>query len=225
MGLFSSAPATHFPAAAGRTLDGDDIRFPQDLPADATLVIVSFQDDLDPLSDQWARLGDRIGTGLDGRFAVVEAPVVGRAFKLLGDLGTIGIRGQVDSDAERSRTIPLYVDKKVFRKKLSLKTNDVSAFLLARDGRIAWRGEGAIDMDEIADLEVAIGEVLAAPVPPATDHPEVDEAPSAGEAETPDDDPRTADDEPRTADAAQAPDAADTVPTDAEAGAAALPDA
>lgn len=175
MGLFSSAPATHFPRATGRSLDGDEVRFPQDLPADATLVIVSFQDDLDPLSDQWARLGERVGERLDGRFAVVEAPVVGRAFKLLGDLGTIGIRGQVDSDAERVRTIPLYVDKKVFRKALSLKTSHVYAFLLARDGRIAWRGEGAIDMDEIADLEAAVAEVLAAPVPAVTDHPDVDE--------------------------------------------------
>ena len=188
MGLFSSTPATHFPLVSGRTLDGDDVRFPQDLPADATLVIVSFLDDLDPLSDQWARLGDRIGDRLDGRFAVVEAPVVGRAFKLLGDLGTIGIRGQVEDDDERSRTIPLYVDKKVFRKALALKTSDVYAFLLARDGRIAWRGEGAIDMDEIADLEAAVGDVLAAPVPPATDHPDVDDGPDAEELAKHDDD-------------------------------------
>ena len=89
MGLFSSAPATHFPLATGRTLDGDDVRFPQDLPGDATLLIVYFQDDLDPLADQWARLGERMAEPLDGRLAVVEAPIVGRTFKLLGDLGTM----------------------------------------------------------------------------------------------------------------------------------------
>ena len=189
MGLFSSAPATHFPLATGRTLDGDDVRFPQDLPADATLLIVYFQDDLDPLADQWARLGERMAEPLDGRLAVVETPVVGRTFKLLGDLGTIGIRGQVDDEAEHARTVPLYVDTKVFRKTLSIKTGDVYAFLLARDGRIAWRGEGAIDMDEIHDLEAAVADVLAAPTPAPTDHPDLDA--EADDAEPEADAPKT----------------------------------
>ena len=201
MGLFSSAPATHFPLATGRTLDGDDVRFPQDLPGDATLLIVYFQDDLDPLADQWARLGERMTEPLDGRLAVVEAPIVGRTFKLLGDLGTMGIRGQVDDEAEHARTIPLYVDTKVFRKTLSIKTGDVYAFLLARDGRIAWRGEGAIDMDEIHDLEAAVADVLASPIPPPTDHPDLDA--EADEVE-PEDEGLTTDDEPPDADASGA---------------------
>ena len=201
MGLFSSDPATHFPLATGRTLDGDDVRFPQDLPGDATLLIVYFQDDLDPLADQWARLGERMAEPLDGRLAVVETPVVGRTFKLLGDLGTIGIRGQVDDEAEHARTVPLYVDTKVFRKTLSIKTGDVYAFLLARDGRIAWRGEGAIDMDEIHELEAAVAGVLASPIPPPTDHPDLDA--EADEVE-PEDEGLTTDDEPPDADASGA---------------------
>ena len=201
MGLFSSAPATHFPLATGRTLDGDDVRFPQDLPGDATLLIVYFQDDLDPLADQWARLGERMAEPLDGRLAVVETPVVGRTFKLLGDLGTMGIRGQVDDEAEHARTVPLYVDTKVFRKTLSIKTGDVYAFLLARDGRIAWRGEGAIDMDEIHELEAAVAGVLASPIPPPTDHPDLDA--EADEVE-PEDEGLTTDDEPPDADASGA---------------------
>ena len=201
MGLFSSAPATHFPLATGRTLDGDDVRFPQDLPGDATLLIVYFQDDLDPLADQWARLGERMAEPLDGRLAVVETPVVGRTFKLLGDLGTMGIRGQVDDEAEHARTVPLYVDTKVFRKTLAIKTGDVYAFLLARDGRIAWRGEGAIDMDEIHELEAAVAGVLASPIPPPTDHPDLDA--EADEVE-PEDEGLTTDDEPPDADASGA---------------------
>ena len=189
MGLFSSDPATHFPLVTGRTLDGDDVRFPQDLPADATLLIVYFQDDLDPLADQWARLGERMAEPLDGRLAVVETPVVGRTFKLLGDLGTMGIRGQVDDEAEHARTVPLYVDTKVFRKTLAIKTGDVYAFLLARDGRIAWRGEGAIDMDEIHDLEAAVADVLASPIPPPTDHPDLDAEADDGQPEA--DEPKT----------------------------------
>jgi len=175
MGLFSSAPASHFPVVKGRRLDDTKVRFPHDLPADATLLIVSFLDDLDPLADQWARLGERMVPDHDGRFAVLEVPVVSSKLKMLGSLATMGVRGQVETDEEHARTIPIFVDVKPFRKKLKLKSRDVYPILVARDGRIAWRGDGDIDMDEVAELEAAIAEVLAAPIPPLTDHPDIDE--------------------------------------------------
>lgn len=189
MGLFSKDPATHFPLVKGRRLDGTDVQFPQDLPADATLVVVLFQDALDPLADQWARLGDRLREAHGERFAVIEAPVSSKKMKLLGDLGTLGIRGQIESEEERARTVPLYVDVKKLRKRLKLKSGDVYAFLLRRDGGIAWRGEGDIDMDEVQDLEAAVAEVLSRPVPDPTDHPDLE---SDGEPE----DEGSADDEP-----------------------------
>ena len=175
MGLFSSKPATHFPLAKGRRLDGEDVRLPQDLPADATLLIVAFQDALDPLSDQWARLGARLAETHGDRFAVWEVPVLTSSLKHLGGLGTMGIRHQVEDDAERDRTVPLFVDVKSFRKALKLKSNDVYAFLVARDGRIVWRGEGDIDFDEVEELETATTELLEQPVPDATDHPDLED--------------------------------------------------
>ena len=190
MGLFSSDPSSHFPVVKGRRLDGSKVSFPHDLPADATLLIVAFQDDLDPLSDQWARLGDRIAQAHDGRFAVLEVPVVNSKLRFLGDLATVGVRGQVESESERARTVPIYADVKAFRKALKMKARDVYPVLVARDGRIAWRGDGDIDMDEVEELEAAVAEVLAAPVPPVTDHPDLDD-----DVEDPDEDagPETAD--------------------------------
>ena len=168
--FFSSPDAdTHFPNVKGRRLDGTDIEIPRDLPADATLVIVSFRDDLDTVSDQWAALGERIAERTDGRVAVWETPIVDHKMKLLGGLATIGIRGEIDSDRERDRTVVLYVDKTVFRKALGIKTSEVAAFLLHRDGEIVWRGEDAIEMDEITGLEAAVAEVLAAPRPAVGD--------------------------------------------------------
>ena len=183
MGLFSSEPPSHFPVVKGRRLDGTKVRFPHDLPADATLLIVSFQDALDPLADQWARLGDRLAEAHGGRFAVIETPVVSNKLRLLGDLATMGVRGQVESEAERERTVPLFADVKTFRKRLQVKTRDVYPILVARDGRIAWRGDGDIDMEEVEALEAAVGEVLSSPVPPLTDHPDVDDDPEPVEAE------------------------------------------
>ena len=185
MGLFSSDPLSHFPVVSGKRLGGDDVRFPHDLPADATLLILSFMDDRDPLSDQWARLGERIAEQHPDRFRVLEVPVVNAKLKMLGGLATMGIRGQVESDDEHARTVPIYVDLKRFQKKLKLKTRGVYPMLLARDGRIAWRGEDAIDMDEITELEAAVAAVLGAPVPDVTEHPDVEaEAAEDGVEET-----------------------------------------
>ena len=173
MGLFSSSPVTHLPPVKGRRLDGTDVRFPQDLPADATLLILLFDDALDPLADQWARLAERLAETHGDRFAALELPVVGKQLKMLGDLGTLGIRGHIDDEAERARTVPIFVDRTVFRKALKLDKRDVTVLLVARDGRIAWRGEGNIDIEEIETLEEAIAEVLAAPIPAPSDHPDL----------------------------------------------------
>ena len=175
MGLFSrSEPLTHFPPVSGARLDGTDVSFPEDLPADATLLVVSFRDDLDPLADQWARLGNRLVAVHGERVATLELPVVSSKLKYFGTLATMGIRGQVEGDDEHARTVPIFVDTTAFRKALRVKTGDVYAYLVARDGRIAWTGEGDIDMDEIEGLESAVRDVLSAPVPAAHDHPDVE---------------------------------------------------
>ena len=163
MGLFSrSDDATHFPEVRGVRLDDTSVSFPEDLPADATLLVVSFRDALDPLADQWARLGERLRETHGDRFATLELPVVARSMKLFGGLATIGVRGQIDDDAERDRTVPIFVDKKVFCNALGCSDQgDVYVFLVDREGRIAWRGDGDIDLDEIEALEAQTQRVLS----------------------------------------------------------------
>lgn len=163
MSLFGSdsLPET-FPEVRACTLDGDDCTLPADLPAPLALVIVLFRDEMDPLADQWARLGHQAEEAHPGLVAVVETPVIGRGMKLFGSLATAGIRGQVEGDEEHARTLPIYVDKKPFRKALKIKNeDDVYAYLVEREtGAILWGGDGQIDMDELRSLEAAITEAL-----------------------------------------------------------------
>lgn len=169
MPLFGSRSLPEsFPETRATDLDGGDLTLPTDLPAEFALVIVLFRDEMDPLADQWARLGHSIEERHPERFAVVETPVVGRGMKLFGDLATVGIRGQVNGDQEHARTLPVYVDKKAFRKKLGLsKEGEVYPFLVHRDtGRILWAGEGEIDMDEVKALEEALADALESPPAP-----------------------------------------------------------
>lgn len=187
MPLFGSTSLPDaFPEVRATDLDGKDLTLPSDLPAELCLVIVLFRDELDPLADQWARLGHAMEGNAEGRFAVVETPVVGRGMKLFGGLATAGIRGQVEGEQEHARTLPIYVDKKAFRKSLHLsKEGEVYPFLVHRQtGRVLWGGEGEIDMEEVQELEAAVAEALASPPPPLPDEPEdaPEAAPSDSEA-------------------------------------------
>ncbi|MEM1054074.1 MAG: hypothetical protein AAGI52_01005 [Bacteroidota bacterium] len=176
MPLFGSKKLPEvFPEVRATDLDGQDLIFPPDLPAEITLIVVSFRDDLDPLADQWARLGHSIEEQYPERFAVIEAPVVSRGMKLFGDLATAGIRGQVDGAEEHARTLPLYVDKKAFRKSLCVTTEaEVYPFLVHREtGRILWGSSGAIDVAEAQKLEEAVARGLTTPPgPPVSDEEE-----------------------------------------------------
>ena len=192
MSLFGSdeLPET-FPDVRATDLNGDDLTLPADLPAELALVIVSFRDEMDPLADQWARLGHSIEERHPGRFAVLETPVIGRGMKLFGGLATAGIRNQVEGDKEHARTLPIYVNKKSFRKALHLsKDGDVYPFLVHRETtRILWGGRGEIDMHEVEGLEEAVTKALESPPDPLPQpEPPADESAPDPEDSRPDSD-------------------------------------
>ena len=141
--------------------------------------------------------GAQIETHYPGRFTVIETPVVGRGMKLFGDFATVGIRRQVETDQERARTVPIYVDRKPFRKTLKLsKTGDVYPFLVERSsGRILWGGRGEIDMEEVQSLEEEVARAVTllrsaddaegAPTPKAPSPTEPGAAPADASGDSP----------------------------------------
>jgi len=155
-------PPSRFPDVRGRTLEGQAVTIPADLHAEWNLLVVSFHDDQDPLADLWILLAHRLAEGSDGRLAAYELPVVGRSPRLLRPIITDTLRAQAEDADERARTLPIHEDRKAFRKLLGLRNDDtVNAYLVARDGRIRWRGRGALTPDLVAGLERAVGETLA----------------------------------------------------------------
>ena len=156
-------PSEYFPDVTGISLDGTEHALPDDFRADWNLLIVTFRDDLDRLADKWVLVAEQIAAGSEGRLAAYELPVVGRGFRPFRALvnASIGARTEADA-AEKARTVPLYIDKKGFRKALGLKNEDtVHVILVSQRGRIAWRGEGILTPDKVAELERAVGESLS----------------------------------------------------------------
>lgn len=160
MGLFSSSTPTHLPPADGVRLDGTPFALPAGLTAEATLVVVTFQDDAVSLSGQWARLGGRLAgphPGLD----VVELSVLPPRMRLLGDLPLLSAKSRAVAQGAAARTAVVYAKRKAFRTALGIpRDSGVTALLVAPDGQIAWRGDGEIDLHEVESLEAAVRDLI-----------------------------------------------------------------
>ncbi len=154
-------PPSHFPEIRGTTLEGTQVSIPRDLPAEWNLLVVSFHDAQDMLADLWVSLARRIAASSGDRLAALELPVLGRSPRLLRPIIRDTLDAQMDDADERARTMPIHADRKAFSRRLGLRNDDnVYVFLVARDGRIRWRGAGALTPDLVAGLERAVGETL-----------------------------------------------------------------
>ncbi len=156
-----SRSPSHFPEIKGTTLEGSPVSIPRDLPAEWNLLVVSFHEGQDALADHWVSLARRIAESSGGRLAALELPVLGRSPRMLRPIIRDTLDAQMDDDDERARTMPIHADRKAFSRRLGLRSDDsVDVFLVAQDGRIRWRGAGALVPDLVAGLERAVGETL-----------------------------------------------------------------
>lgn len=170
MALFSRDPVTQFPEVTGTALDGTKRALPADFSAPHNLLIFTFDDEYDPLSDQWAAAAERIARAAPGQLAVYELPLVGKGFKVFKGLIRRTMKAGTDAKGEAERTVPLYVDKKDFAKSLGLKNKKtVHLLLVDPDGHIRWREQGSLTPPKVAAIEEIVGETLS--VAPADSAP------------------------------------------------------
>ncbi|HEX9950307.1 MAG TPA: hypothetical protein VGB53_00930 [Rubricoccaceae bacterium] len=163
MDFFSTAPATHFPPVQGVRMDGTPLALPD--AAGAAFVVVSFEDDAAPLAGQWQRLGVRLAESVAGApLTVVDLLVVPPKMALLGEMALLTVRARAEREVAAGRIAVAYTPRKPLRKALGMRSRtDVSAFLVGPDGAIAWRGDGEIDLHEVAALEAALVAMATAP--------------------------------------------------------------
>lgn len=139
-----------FPDVSGRTLLGDDVTLPRDLPAERTLVVVAFERWQQSRVDVWIERAVADGVPATPRgqdqpmpVAVVEVPVLStrwRPARRFIDGGmTAGIR---DPDV-LARTITVYTDAGTFRRALGIPgSDDVWAYVVRREGSILASAHG-----------------------------------------------------------------------------------
>ena len=150
-------PPTVFPSISGATLDGAPASLPDDLVAESNLLVVTFHESQDPLSDLWILLARRMAAESEGRLEAYEVRIAGRSPRVLRPVIEDTLAAQAEDDDERGRTMAVHVDRKAFRRRLGLRTDDgVYVFLVGRDGRIRWRGQGSLTPELVGGLERAL---------------------------------------------------------------------
>ena len=186
--MSKKTPAGLFPTFETEALDGTAYTIPADFRNPLNLVLLWFTESRPEIVDHWVMLVDRIDDGAEHELSVYELPVVGKGFGILGGLFNAGMRVQNDDPEVQARTLPLYVDKGGLARQLGIKKkSELHAFLVAPDGRIAWRGAGEIDLAEVAGIEKLVGATLsdrpAGAGPPQPAAPDEEEATDGDEAD------------------------------------------
>jgi len=145
-----------FPPVTAKDLEGRQVRIPDDLPLGPRIVVLAFQRWHTKLIETWEPALRALETRC-AALSVWEVPALSRLYLPVRGFIDGGMRaGIVDSDARR-HTLTAYTDLSALAHELQLPSLEtVYLFLLAPDGTIVWKGEGASDAEQTAALTKAI---------------------------------------------------------------------
>jgi hypothetical protein len=149
----SVVPGTRFPELVGRTLLGDEVTMPGDLPAERTLVVVAFKQWHQNTVDRWIARAVAAGVpgtprGFDGPMtsAVIEVPAIGTQWRPVRRFIDGGMSSSIGDPDVLARTITVYTDVPALQRALAIPGSDhVWALVVTRDGDILARAQGAPD--------------------------------------------------------------------------------
>jgi hypothetical protein len=84
---------------------------------------------------------------------IYEMPSISRTFI------NEGMRAGIPDQTARERTITLYIDKDEFKSALGISSEDeISLFLVDKQGSIIWRSSGTYMKEKAKDLEAVLTE-------------------------------------------------------------------
>ncbi len=148
--LLQSKP--HFPLVSGFNLNRQEFEFPRDFEGELNLIIVPFQQYQQQIVNTWIPFVQETEATFPGFIyyelpTIYEMPVLSRTFI------NEGMRAGIPDQTARERTITLYLDKSKFKSALEIADeNDITLFLVDRNGEILWRANGAYTQEKADSL-------------------------------------------------------------------------
>ena len=142
----------HFPERKSTNLLNIDVNLPQDFEGAQNVVFVTFERNQQRHVD--ARLSFMVE--LEDRFPgllTYEVPVIQHMNDLAELFVRQGMRLDIDGFDERTRTIPLFANKEMFKRQLGIPSADNIHILLLDDtGQVLWRTSGPMSPQTVQQL-------------------------------------------------------------------------
>ncbi|MBN1304871.1 MAG: hypothetical protein JXA13_10590 [Anaerolineales bacterium] len=142
-----------FPVVSGKNLSRKKLKFPDDLPAKYTLVLMAFYRRQQLDIDTWLPYANQL-EHRSKDLAYVELPVIYEMGPVRQFLLNEGMRAGIPDQKARERTLTLYLDKASFLGQLGIGSEDeIQILLVANDGKVLWRESGTFSKNKGRSLE------------------------------------------------------------------------
>jgi hypothetical protein len=136
------APGAKVPRVTGKNLNGQTVRFPEDIRGRPALMLIAFRRYQQQDIDTWLGRMDDLRAAIPD-LHVMELPVLRTPYLLMRSVIDGGMRSGIPDPEARARTITFYLDKRSFRKAFGLGPEDrIYAVLADREAAILNVQEG-----------------------------------------------------------------------------------
>jgi hypothetical protein len=144
------------PTVKGRNLERQTMVFPDDFTAEINLVFIAFLRRHQDLIDTWVPFVEKL-LQENPHIDYYEFPTLPEGGFMYRMFLNEGMRAGIPNQATRTRTITLYLDKQVFRKKLDIPNEQsMWIYLFDKSGNVLSRVEGQITDEKKVALTTAI---------------------------------------------------------------------
>ena len=139
-----------FPRVKGRSLAGNDVVLPAELPAERTLTVIAFQQWQQRNVDLWISYAETAGIpgspldmSPDDDTCVVELPVLSTRWKVGRGFIDGGMASSIKVPRILARTITIYTDVRAFQRLLGIPDSSVvQACVVTRAGEVLAKVPG-----------------------------------------------------------------------------------
>jgi hypothetical protein len=149
-----------FPTVEGSNLERRKFKLPLDLEGELNVVIVPFKQYQQFSVNEWMPYLKEFKQ----RFPSIEyyeVPTLAKGYTAMRFVIDGGMRSGIPSIETRNRTITLYINKRKFKRKLGIETENIIYIYLLKDEKILWETTGTPTDDKVQKLEKNIKENLS----------------------------------------------------------------
>jgi len=145
-----------FPVLIGRTLEGQEMRIPEDLPVGPRLLVLAFR----RWQTQWIRTWEEPLQAVAAHcpaLSIWEIPALSLGYLPARRFIDAGMRAGIPDASARAHTLTVYTNLRKLADALELPSlQTIYLLLLDAYGAEVWRGQGAADDAQVRAMTLAL---------------------------------------------------------------------